>query len=347
MAPLLNQKHVQPRASAETIDLQDSINRCGIILAAGEGKRVQPFVRRLRGDDLPKQYVNFIGTRSMLEHTFHRAETLIPAERIFTVVSRSHLSHPEVRWQLAGRPHGTLVIQPENKETGPGLLLPLMYVIKHFPDSTVVVFPSDHFILQEKLFMDHVELACHAVEKNFSWMVLLGVQPSEPEPAYGYILPGTKKHSNLHEIWRFIEKPEPEVALNLLRDGGLWNTMVMIFKAGTMVDLVCRAVPRLYRVFAKILDAIGTPHELKTINDAYRQIEAMNFSKGLLENFSVEKPSRLMVLPVLNVYWSDWGSEQRIMSDLKKSGFEEPRRATKEKLSRKLAERNRIMPSIR
>lgn len=195
--------------------------------------------------------------------------------------------------------------------------------------------------------MDYVELACHGVEQNFSWLVLLGVQPSEPEPEYGYILPGRKKHPNLHEVWRFIEKPAPEAALNLLRDGGLWNTMVMIFKAGAMVDLVCRAAPQLHRVFTNILEAIGTTHEVQTINDAYRQMDVMNFSKGLLENFSIEYSARLMVLPVLNVYWSDWGSERRIMSDLKEAGAQDPRRGGKESKRRKSADKNRTMRALR
>src|SRR5262245_47055407 len=74
--------------------------RCGIILAAGEGKRLQPFIERLRGDSIPKQYVNIIGKRSMLEHTLCRARKLIPSERLFTVVSENHLRYPEVKRQL-------------------------------------------------------------------------------------------------------------------------------------------------------------------------------------------------------------------------------------------------------
>lgn len=42
----------------------------------------------------------------------------------------------------------------------------------------------------------------------------------------------------------------------------------------------------------------------------------MNFSKGLLERFSLNYPSRLTVLPVRGVQWSDWGSEQRVLSAL-------------------------------
>jgi mannose-1-phosphate guanylyltransferase len=61
--------------------------RCGIVLAAGEGKRLRSFVENLSGYALPKQYVNFTGKRSMLEHTFCRAQKMIPPERLFTVVS--------------------------------------------------------------------------------------------------------------------------------------------------------------------------------------------------------------------------------------------------------------------
>ena len=52
---------------------------CGLVLAGGEGKRLQPFIRSLGKGTLPKQYINFIGTRSMLEHTLDRAERVIPS----------------------------------------------------------------------------------------------------------------------------------------------------------------------------------------------------------------------------------------------------------------------------
>jgi mannose-1-phosphate guanylyltransferase len=63
----------------------------GIVLAAGDGQRLQLYVQETRGEPVPKQYVNLIGRSSMLEHTFHRAEKLISAKQILTVVSRRHL----------------------------------------------------------------------------------------------------------------------------------------------------------------------------------------------------------------------------------------------------------------
>lgn len=292
--------------------------RCGIVLAGGEGKRLQSFIQRLRGKDLPKQFVNFIGTRSMLEHTLHRAEKLIPPDRLFTVVGRDHLKHPEVGRQLSGCPMGNVILQPQNKETGPGILLPLMHLYKRYPESVVVLFPSDHFILEEDLFMGHVDLACRVVERDPFRMVLLGIEPNEPEPEYGYILPGGNRKISgrlrVYKVSRFIEKPKPLAAKKLFHRGGLWNTMVVAFKAKTLLELTRKVAPILYRSFQRVLNSIGTPVEVEVMQEVYRNIEPVNFSKGLLETFSVQYAGCLGVLPVRGVFWSDWGSEQRISS---------------------------------
>ena len=290
--------------------------RCGIVLAAGEGQRLQPFIRRLRGDSLPKQFVSFVGKRSMLEQTFQRVERLIHASRLFTVVNRHHLDYPEVRRQLANRAPNTVVIQPANKETAPGILLPLMHVHKTYPGAIVAVFPSDHFIVEENLFMDHVEMAFRAVERSSSSVVLLGMEPHEPEPEYGYIVPGRKSHLGVHEVLEFVEKPAPEAALKLMEQGSLWNTMVIVFKIRTLLGLVRRADPHMYRSFEKIFHALGTTREAAAINHVYGRIEPVNFSKGLLEKFAADNTARLLVLAVRGVRWSDWGSERRIMTAL-------------------------------
>jgi len=298
--------------------------RYGIVLAGGSGRRLESYIARLRGEALPKQYVNFIGRRSMLEHTFARAERLIPPERLFTVASREHLFYPEAERQLASRPRGTVILQPENKETAPGLLLPLMHLHARYPDAIVAVFPADHFIVEEALFMAHVDLACRAVERDPSRVVMLGIAPDDPEPEYGYILPGGEWRSGmpagLRRVARFIEKPAPPAAREIVRRGGLWNTMVMAFRTTTLLDVARRIAPALHRSFQRIGQAIGTPHESRVVDETYRQIGPMNFSRGLLEVLSQQQPSRLSVLAVRGVFWSDWGSEERILSALRQAG---------------------------
>jgi mannose-1-phosphate guanylyltransferase len=298
--------------------------RCGIILAAGEGNRLRSFVERLRGCALPNQYVNFVGKRSMLEHTVARADKLISSERLFTVVSQRHLEYPQVLKQLSRQPMGHIVAQPENRDTGPGLLLPLAHLYRRYPEATVAVFPSDHFILAENRFMAHVDQAFRVVERDPASIVLLGIRPSGAEPEYGYIMPGRKLDipvaPDAREVSRFIEKPEREIARALVLGGGLWNTLVLVFKAKIFLDAVSRIAPCLHGSFEQIRRAVDTPSAKEVAEKVYQQMAPLNLSKGLLELLPREQALKLCALPVQGVHWSDWGSEARIIEVLRNSG---------------------------
>jgi len=285
------------------------------VLAGGDGKRLQGYIRNTRGTDLPKQYVNLIGRRSMLEHTFERTERLIPARQIVTVVSKQHLRYGAVRDQLSHRAPENIIVQPKNKETGPGIFLPLMHLYKRCPDATVAVFPSDHFILEEDRFMDHVALAAQAVAHDPSRIVLLALEAQYPEVEYGYVVP-REDHGRLN-LWgirntaRFIEKPDPLTARHLVDAGALWNTMIMVFKVRTLLTILHSLCPTTHERFSRIYDAIGTSAETRTTDEVYQTLEPMNFSKGFLELVAATRPETMSILPVLQVYWSDWGSPER------------------------------------
>ncbi len=304
--------------------------RCGIVLAGGDGRRLQPFISRFLGYNLPKQYMSFIGSRSMLEHTYNRAERLIPSERIFTVVANEHLAHLAVQRQIGKRPPNTLVIQPQNKETGPGLLLPLIHLYKQYPNAIVALFPSDHFIIQEELFCAYVQLAFETVERSPARIVFLGVKPTDPEPEYGYIIPKNGGHnpsSSIQNVDIFIEKPERSVAEHLRTQGALWNTMVMVFRTEIILHLVKLAAPQLYHAFQQIFRALGSRHEETITKEVYEQIETVNFSKDLLEGIDAHSRNQFVVVPMNGVFWSDWGTEKRIISVLQE--YDCPKRLLK------------------
>ena len=305
------------RAAAKAAQL------CGLVLAGGEGQRLRSFVKRLRGDALPKQYVNFSGSRSMLEHTYIRAEKLIARERLFTIVNQAHLNFPEVTDQLHDRRPGTVVVQPVNRETGPGLLLPLTYLYKRYPDAAVAVFPSDQFILEADHLMRYIRLAHAVVERHPSKLVMLGVSPDYEEPDYGYILPSSARDTTgwgIHSVHAFFEKPDILRAHELIGQGALWNTMLMVFNAGALLRWVSELHPDIYGHFARIYDAIGTGAEAAIVQSAYDELSTVNFSKELLEPLVEKHPGRLAVLPVTHLTWSDWGTEARIISSLNKLG---------------------------
>jgi mannose-1-phosphate guanylyltransferase len=297
---------------------------CVLALAGGEGKRLRPFIHLLRGDLLPKQYVNFIGRRSMLEHTLERAEKLATTQRVFTIINKSHLAFSDVRRQLANRSPNTVILQPENKETAPGILLSLLHIAKHYPNSIVTVLPSDHFILEEEELLRYLKLAQLLVKQDPSRVVLLGIEPDREESEYGYIVPGSriKRGANpLFQIASFVEKPDCESAQKLTRSGALWNTMMMVFKTNVMLELIRDLSPTLFDMFRPVYDAIGTANEDVTVEETYQDLLPINFSKEILERLARNHAPRLVTFPVRNVLWSDWGSESRVMEILRKTGY--------------------------
>ena len=299
-------------------------NRCAVILAGGDGLRLRSFVEKLRGDWLPKQYVTFHGEHSLLEATFQRARALIPSRRQFVVVTESHFDYAEVPQQLSNYPEVHVASQPMNRDTGLGLLLPLAHIYKTRPDSTVVVFPSDHFIEEEALFLNHVDAAFALVETDSTKTVLLAIAPTHAETDYGYILPSNCRHKALpfgaREVKRFVEKPDPIVARNLVQRGGFWNTMVMVFNLRTLLEHLRDINPFVFRCFEQLCDAVGTAGLSDAVKQVFIRSEPLNLSKGLLENLAARQPRSLLVLPVRGVHWSDWGSKQRILASLKRTG---------------------------
>jgi len=292
----------------------------GLVLAGGEGRRVKAFVRRLRGDSLPKQYVNFTGLYSMLEHTYRRVEKLIPRQRLFTIINQGHLRFLDVQRQLRDRHRGTVIIQPSNRETGPGLLLPLTYLHKRDPNAVVAIFPSDQFIIEADRLMRHIRLAHAIVQKRTENLVLLGVKPDYEETDYGYVVPAQAQDLigwGIESVLTFVEKPSRQEAHELMGQGALWNTMMMVFNVANLFAWVKELQPQVYQHFAKIYDAIGSAAEARVIQAAYADLRTVNFSKEFLEPIARHHARSLAVLPVTNITWSDWGTESRIMDTLK------------------------------
>jgi mannose-1-phosphate guanylyltransferase len=150
-----------------------------------------------------------------------------------------------------------------------------------------------------------------------SRIVLLALEAQYPEVEYGYIV--TREEYNRFNIWglrdaaRFVEKPNAATAQHLTETGGLWNTMTMVFKVRTVLDLMQRHCSESYRKLSALVDAIGTADELRTTNEIYRTLNPVNFSKEFLENVALASPKTIAVLPISQVLWSDWGSAQRLL----------------------------------
>jgi mannose-1-phosphate guanylyltransferase len=286
-----------------------------VVLAGGEGTRLRSLTREFFGDERPKQYVPLMGAGSLLRQTLERTERLIPVERTIVVSQERHAHWLAGEFSAAHAPK--MLLQPENRDTAAGVLLPVYWAASQDPGATVVVFPSDHFVLEGAAFLAHVAEVLTFVELNPEWIVLLGARATEPDPDYGWVEPGDAVGSTptgpITRVARFREKPTPQAAAACLSRGWLWNTFVFVARASTLVSVADVLLPELHRRLAAAAAFFGTRREAWAIRQAYENLPCHNFSEMILQ---AGLPFlAVSTLPPLT--WSDLGTPQRLFKLLR------------------------------
>jgi len=287
-----------------------------VVLAGGEGKRLQPFVRHVFGTERPKQFCRIMGSRSMLRHTWDRAARLVERDRIVTVITAGQ--EPYIEEEAREGVPGTVLVQPENKETAPGLVFPLLWIAHRAPAAMVAVFPADHFVWEEDRFAAHVRAAMATAQGQRDRLVLLGVEADGPELGYGWIAPGEPQaagpEAEVYAVRRFWEKPDRGTAAHLFACGYLWNTLVLAGGVGAYLGLAAACIPPVVEAVEIAAASLRSGTGASALADAYARIPPTNLSQAVLARC----PQALLVLAARNVTWSDWGDPDRIVRTLER-----------------------------
>lgn len=292
-----------------------SRERWGLVLAGGQGLRLRGLTRAIVGDERPKQFCAFDAEETLLERTRRRAALLIPPARTLISLTRSHERF--YRPLLRGTPAQCAVIQPEDRGTTPAILYGAMRIAAVAPFGTVAIFPSDHYVSDDHVFMRHVAAACDAVDARPDLLVLLGITPETAECEYGWIesaeaIPSTP----LLRVRRFWEKPPQALADLLFARQCYWNSSVIVARVPTLLALVRDTTPELYGAFAARIGTLGTQVEQAEMCKLYADLPPSNFSDAVLAS----RASNLAMLPVSGVQWSDWGRPARVIATLNRLG---------------------------
>lgn len=295
-------------------------DRWAVILAGGDGTRLQSMTRAITGDNRPKQFVPVIGGNTLLNQTRRRVALSIEPSRTTTVVTQKHRRFYE---PLAAEiPPGLLLEQPANKGTAPAILYALLRVAARSPQAVVALFPSDHFFADDEQFMSHIDVALDVAEVQPETVMLLGITPTAPETEYGWIEPQpsilASAQKSITRVRKFWEKPSLNLATSLMEGGCLWNSFVMVGCVDALLKMTRAAMPEMYAAFAAITPAFETANEHNALAELYSRSDDANFSHQVL----AVRPEDLMVMRVGDVGWSDLGEPNRVLSTLARIGVE-------------------------
>lgn len=274
-----------------------------VVLAAGAGRRLSGIT-----NGTPKQFWSPDGGPLLVEQTLLRLAPLAQPASTVTVIQRAHRSH------LSALVHrsllGQVVEQPCDRGTAAGLLAGLAAVAAAAPDAVVLAVPCDHGIVRPELLRRGVTRAAAAVRAGRADVVLFGVEPDRATEDYGWITPRRTSHwhdAPVRPVAGFVEKPAQSDAARLMASGAVWNTMMLVGRVQTLIDLYGRHLPDLTEVFAR---AWRLPPDRRDafLTEQYPRLSVTDLSRDVLT------PAEGLVVYTwpASLGWTDLGTPERL-----------------------------------
>ena len=276
---------------------------CALIMAGGKGTRFWP----LSTEEKPKQFLNLIGEKTMIQMTVDRIKPIVPIERIF--ISTGQMYVDLVKEQLPELPEKNIIVEPEGRNTAPCIALSAFVINRYYNDATMVVLPSDHLIKDENEFRDIIGSADKFIKKKQESIITLGMQPSRPETGYGYIKYSFDEdkidkldNHRVIKVDEFVEKPNKEKAELYISEGNyLWNGGMFLWNINNILNQIKQYSPKTYNALEKV-ESVEESKLQETINNSYKFTESISIDYAVLE-----KSNDIYVIPS-DFGWDDVGS---------------------------------------
>ena len=206
--------------------------RC-VILAGGSGTRFWPYSRSSR----PKQLLNIVGEKSMLQMTVDRLKKIKKITHIY-IITRKDL-YDQIIEEVDGVDPKNVIVEPSGKNTAPAIgMMAALFQLNH-KDEIMGVFPADHLIVGHKKFEKAINTADYIARKD-SNLVTIGIKPTFASTAYGYIQYDENSEIDpfdSYHVKAFAEKPHGKLAKRFLSSGDfLWNAGMFFWRVDTLMN---------------------------------------------------------------------------------------------------------------
>ncbi|WP_309132426.1 mannose-1-phosphate guanylyltransferase [Brevibacterium sp.] len=273
-----------------------------IIPAGGSGTRLWPLSRKAS----PKFLHDVLGTgRSLLQSTWDRVAPIVGADNVWVVTGENHLD--QVAAQLPEMPADQIVAEPSPKDSAAAIGLATMLIARSDPEAIVGSFSADHSITNVDEFTSVIAQACAAAETGD--IVTVGIMPSQPATAYGYIetgeLLGLAGAPSARRAKAFAEKPAASTARRYVNSGRYrWNAGMFIARASALLEILEHEDPALHAGLARIAAAWGTEEQNAVLAEVWPGLEKRAIDYVVAEPAAAA--GRVIVIPG-DFGWDDVG----------------------------------------
>lgn len=251
---------------------------------------------------------------TLLEATLGRLGRLAPPKRRWVVASRE-LARP-VRAALRAHPGVHALLEPESRNTAAAIAWAAACVAGQGAPCVLAVLPADHHIPEAGRFASTLRSAARAALATDD-VVLVGVEPTRPDTAYGYLKVGRPDRSGTSRVLRFEEKPPLARARRFAASGQhLWNAGMIVARPERVLAETREHGPEVWRALGGALEVIagGGRVSAAALARAYRRVRPISFDYAVLER------SRRVRALRARFAWSDLGSWDALAEHLEPIG---------------------------
>lgn len=281
-------------------------NMCVLIMAGGIGTRFWP----KSTEEKPKQFINLLEERTMIQITVDRIKKLLPINKIFISTGKRYVDI--LKKQLPDLPDSNIIIETIGRNTAPCILLSTLYIKEMFGECNIAVLPSDHLIQSTEKFLDALKMANNFVNQKRQAIVTIGITPDRPETGYGYIKFNKKDKNTVVKVDRFVEKPNYETAKEYLDSKEyLWNAGMFIFNSEYMLTELETNYKKTYDLF-KDLPSIKSRNYYAKLDEIYPQSDSISIDYAVME-----RSKNIYVIPS-DFGWDDIGTWRSLERYLEK-----------------------------
>ena len=283
-----------------------------VILSGGSGSRLWPLSR----STYPKQYLslNEINKFSLLQNTYLRLKGLKNLSNPLIISNEEQRFIVAEQMREIGVTPYSILLEPTGKNTAPAIALASLKALKKSHDPTLLILSSDHKIEDEKNFKKVIEQGIQYASKG--QLVTFGIIPSSPETGYGYIesYEELSINNSSSKIKKFIEKPNVELAQNLIKDRHyLWNSGIFIFKASVVLKELEKFEPELIKSCKDSLEKGKVDLDFFRINaETFKVCPDIPFDIAVMEKTNIGRVIKF------DAGWGDIGSWQSIWNNSRK-----------------------------
>jgi mannose-1-phosphate guanylyltransferase len=282
-----------------------------VILAGGGGTRLYP----LSTPERPKQFIDLISDKTMLEEAVERLDFLKP-EDIYIAVNKNHLHFiNELCPQI---PKKNIIIEPDLRDTASCIGFSAGIIEKRHPNEAMIIIYADHLISNKKEFQEKAKVA-EQICYSENTLNIIEVKAESPETKYGYVKIGRLLKKNdqaeVYEFKSFTEKPDLKTAEKFLKSGNyLWNTGIYVWRAKTLLEQYKKLKPETYEKIIKMANSYDTSSQEKTIKAIYPTLEKISIDYAIMEKVD---PKNVRIIKA-DLGLTDVGSFETLYKELEK-----------------------------